>query len=312
MISVHLFGRLSVASDGRAAGGFEAGKLKELLCYLLLHCERPQPREALAEQLWGEASAAHARKYLRQTLWQLQQALETVQPNSGPAFLLVEPDWIRFNSAADVWVDVRVFEAASAELSGLSGSVITDTQASTIEAAVRLYHGDLLEGCYHDWCLFERERLKLLYLGMLDKLVSFCEMQCRFEAGVAFAERILTCDRAHERTHRRLMRLHYLAGDRTAALRQYDRCAAAVAEELDVAPTHETVALRNQIRLDQLETSALLSRGVAAEGANLAPETDLLRLLRHSLSLLAELRGALEREVRALEKPPSSGVSGNS
>ena len=44
-----------------------------------------------------------------------------------------------------------------------------------------------------------------------------------FAEPLAYGARILHCDRARERTHRRLMRLHFLAGDRTAALRQYPR-----------------------------------------------------------------------------------------
>ena len=37
-----------------------------------------------------------------------------------------------------------------------------------------VYRGDLLEGCYQDWCLFERERLQNAYLAMLDKLMVRC------------------------------------------------------------------------------------------------------------------------------------------
>ena len=36
-------------------------------------------------------------------------------------------------------------------------------QVAELEAAVKLYTGDLLEGLYTDWCLLERERFRLLY-----------------------------------------------------------------------------------------------------------------------------------------------------
>ena len=69
-----------------------------------------------------------------------------------------------------------------------------------------------------------------MYLAMLDKLICYCEAKRKFELGLLYGTLILRYDRAHERTHRRLMNLHYLSGDRTAALRQFERCAAALEE----------------------------------------------------------------------------------
>jgi DNA-binding SARP family transcriptional activator len=91
-----------------------------------------------------------------------------------------------------------------------------------------------------------------LYLGALAKLLTYSEAHGEYEHGLAYGNRILRCDRAREHAHRGLMRLYYRAGDRTAALRQYDRCMAILREELDVAPTRRTQALYEQIRADRL------------------------------------------------------------
>jgi DNA-binding SARP family transcriptional activator len=48
------------------------------------------------------------------------------------------------------------------------------------------------------------------------------------------------------------MRLYYRAGDRTAALRQFERCITALCEELDVRPGKRTLVLYDQIRKDQM------------------------------------------------------------
>jgi DNA-binding SARP family transcriptional activator len=118
---------------------------------------------------------------------------------------------------------------------------------------VEEYRGDLLDGWYQDWCLYERERLQHLYLAMLDKLMDHCEVQGAYENGLAFGQQILQYDRARERTHRRLMRLHYLAGDRTSALRQYRKCATILQEELDVKPADSTRLVYEMIRADKLD-----------------------------------------------------------
>lgn len=99
-----------------------------------------------------------------------------------------------------------------------------------IQNAVQLYQGPLLEGWYQDWCLYERERLQSMYLAMLDELMGYCEVRHDYETGLLYGMGIMSYDWARERTHRRLMRLHYLNGDRAAALRQYEQCAVALKE----------------------------------------------------------------------------------
>jgi DNA-binding SARP family transcriptional activator len=64
---------------------------------------------------------------------------------------------------------------------------------------------------------------------------------------VDYATRILKCDRACEVAHQRLMRIRYQAGDRAGALRQYERCASALKEELGVQPSEQTRQLYRQI-----------------------------------------------------------------
>ena len=66
--------------------------------------------------------------------------------------------------------------------------------------------------------------------------------------GVDYAQRILRCDIARESTYQELMRLHYLSGDRTTALREYGRCVQALKREFDLPPMEATVALYEQIR----------------------------------------------------------------
>ena len=84
------------------------------------------------------------------------------------------------------------------------------------------------------------------------QVLGYCVAHQDYEAGQFYGGLLLQQDRAHERTHRQLMRLHYRAGDRTAALRQHERCRAALREELGVEPDRRTAALCEQIRADRL------------------------------------------------------------
>ncbi|MFL6275311.1 MAG: BTAD domain-containing putative transcriptional regulator [Blastocatellia bacterium] len=294
-LSVRLFGKLSVTCGEETVHGLDGLKAREMLCYLLLHRRNPHPRERLAGLFWADSSTAQSKKYLRQTLWEIQRALQPCVPACNEGFFLSEAEWMYWNPAVDLWVDVDDFECAFAAVSGVQGAEMDDCQAEALRGAVQLYQGDLLEGCYQDWCVYERERLQSGYLTMLDKLMSWCEIHNDYEAELTYGHRVLRYERARECTHRRLMRLYYLAGDRTAALRQYARCVTALDEELEVKPAKRTVELYNQIRADELET-------VARPGGSLNtnPERSSVSSLEfiEQLSKLRDLLNKIQRQVQ--------------
>ncbi|MCA9932357.1 MAG: bacterial transcriptional activator domain-containing protein, partial [Anaerolineales bacterium] len=78
------------------------------------------------------------------------------------------------------------------------------------------------------------------------------ESQQAYDQAIVCGQQILCYDRARERTHRRLMRSYYLSGDRTGALRQYERCCTVLEDELQVQPDHRTQFLFEQIQNDAL------------------------------------------------------------
>jgi DNA-binding SARP family transcriptional activator len=159
-----------------------------------------------------------------------------------------------------------------------------------------------LEGCYQDWCIYERERFQHMYLAMLDKLMDHCEACREYEEGLGYGSAILRCDRARERTHRRLMRLHYLARNRTAALRQYAQCVDALREELGVGPSRRTTALYEQIRADHLAGLPFEPEDARAAMEPLAlPLYQTLEYLRQLYGSLLEIETHVEQDIRDLE-----------
>ncbi|GAC1343843.1 MAG: hypothetical protein NVSMB27_04120 [Ktedonobacteraceae bacterium] len=252
-LNIYLFGKFCVRRDGQELEGFDARKVQELFCYLLLHRDHSLPRETLASLLWPDTTTAQPKKSLRQALWQLQSALGSNNEATRERVLLVEPEWIRLNSEADFWLDIAVLENAFQLVQKTPGHELDLQKAQILQNTVQLYQGPLLEGWYLDWCLYERERLQSMYLAMLDKLMGYCEVHRDYETGLLYGTRIMCYDRARERTHRRLIRLHYLNGDRAAALRQFEQCATSLEEELNASPSKGTVELYEQILADQLE-----------------------------------------------------------
>jgi DNA-binding SARP family transcriptional activator len=307
-LKISLFGKFSIEHEGLSLRELESYKVQEFFCYLLLHRTRPHARETLANLLWGDSTTAQSKKYLRQALWHLQNTLAQEEAPEEERFLLVEPDWIRLNMRSDIWLDIEVFEQAFARVRGRPSHSLLAEDVQVLKEAVALYRGDLLEGSYQDWCLYERERLQHMYLVLLDKITGFCERVQDYETGLNYATIIMRYDRARECTHRRLMRLYYLAGDRTSALRQYERCVTALREELGVRPARRTVELYEQMRRDafvgpapsaaQAEPPAPTATADSEAPASL-PEV--IVRLRELQSLLTEIHRQVQQELKTAE-----------
>jgi len=297
-LKFQLFGKFSVRRDDAAVKGLDAGKEQELLSYLLIYRDRPHPRETLASLLWGDTSTERSRKYLRQALWHLQTALEEGDVAQGNV-LQVDHDWVRLNPDSQFCLDVAVFEDAFRAAHCVPGRQLEPECALLLKRAVEFYKGDLLDGCYDDWCIFERERLQNIYLLMLDKLISYSAKHRDYESGQGYGYTILRYDRARERTHRQLMHLKYMAGDRTGALRQYERCAAALREELSVKPERRTKALYEQIRADKLNDADVAGEQLVQPPAASLPEV--LGRLRRLQLILAAVQKRIQRDIKAVE-----------
>lgn len=248
MTHVKLFGRLEIEGHRDVILLRHSRKVQELFAYLVLNAHRSHPREMLADLLWRDALPHQSRKYLRQTLWQLKRVLKATLPPHSPTFLKIDTEQVQVHLAATVIVDVHQLEATARAVEGIESTALNAEQVAQIEQAITLYRDDLLIGWYQEWCLVERERLRMRYIDLLQQLMRF-HHHCRsYQRACTYGEMLLRYDRAHEPTYRQLMVLYVLQGNRPAALRLYNRCAKALQSELDVEPSPVTTLLYQQLR----------------------------------------------------------------
>lgn len=262
-LSVSMFGKLEISRDGVLLDSGPPRKARALLVYLLIH-RRAHPREKLATILWHGATK-QTKAYLRKALWQLRKSVQTEGDCSSP-LIVTDRDWVQIPPGADVWVDVDVFENAFNDVRDCPVSDMTAAHVKALRRAVDLYTGDFLENWYHDWCLQERERLLDVYLRMLDRLASSCEARAMYDVGIDYGLESLRIAPARERTHRQLMRLRAMNGNRTAALRQYERCAEVLEQELGVSPATATQRLHEKILRDTFPSSVAPPNFTSAPG----------------------------------------------
>lgn len=235
-LEVSLFGTFQVKLDGKPLTNFRSVNTQGLFAYLILQAERPFTRETLATLFWPDTTDSTAKKNLRQTLYQLRQLLSD---SDDQPWLLVSRQTIQWNPDSDYQLDVQHFLANLAH--------------GDLQTAVSHYAAELLPGftCdsleFENWLRLERERLHRLALTALDDLTERQITQADFVAAQASAHRQISLEPWRESAQRQLMRVLALAGDRSAALAQFELCQQVLDEELGTPPARETVTLAAQI-----------------------------------------------------------------
>lgn len=251
MVSFHvrLLGKFQVCNSENSPIAIPL-KAQELLVYLFVHANQPHKREKLSAQLWPNVPENRSKKYLRQALWQLQTLVQEAMPPDC-TIIQLEGSWVQFNLINHIWIDSEQFYRTFMQYRDRPASEMRENEITAVSEAIKLYSGEFVTGWYHDWCLLERERFQSMFLAMLDKLIDYCLINYQLEQGQEYAMQMLHYDRARERSHRRLMRLYYLADNRTAALRQFELCKTALEQELNVKPSQKTVLLCEHIKADK-------------------------------------------------------------
>ncbi len=242
---VHLFGNFQVHTSNDAELTLRPTAAR-LFAFLLLHRQMVHPREVVAETFWERSDLDRARRNLNTTLWQLRKAFRQISDQTAN-LIAATPEQIKLNREAELWLDVALFEEQAKKglinVENRSASAVINA----LDQAVALYQGDLLHGFYDSWVLQERERLRLIYLRCLRRLMTLHQQQGNLDAGIDYARRLLHVEPWREDVHRTLMGLYAENGRRAKAIAQYHACRQALESELAVMPMAETEALYQRL-----------------------------------------------------------------
>jgi DNA-binding SARP family transcriptional activator len=207
-------------------------------------------------------------------------------------------------STGDYWLDVETFETATTQYGTLADRDLTPDQVTELERAIDVYVGDLLEGTYEEWVLYDRERLRLAYIGSLNKLLVYHGLQGNYEQGLEFGQRLLACDNTREKVHRQMMWLHCLSGNRAGALAQYRLCSQLLREELGVRPMAETRQLYQQMKRESFNPKCWPADWMSPSSDKRLAAQTLHPLAKHALQRLHHLQEIIEdssAELRLVE-----------
>ena len=254
LLALYFLGSPRVSLDA-ATVEIDRRKVIALLVYLAVTAQRHN-RDELAEMLFGKQDREHARADLRQTLSLLRNAI-------GKDHLGADRLGVWLPSGRGLWIDVTEFQRLLKK--GQAADVQGDLSAarSHLTKAAELFRGEFLSSFYvkdstafEDWQLMMQESLHRQQASTLQRLVEIHEVWSQYEQAIDYGRRWLALDPLEERVHRQLMRLYNLAGQRSEALRQYDKCRLVLERELGEKPEEETERLREHIASRKLQPGA--------------------------------------------------------
>jgi len=250
-VAFFLLGPPRIKRDGKLVK-LDERKALALAVYLAV-TGRSHGGDALATLFWPGLDQNRARAGLRRALAALKQEL-------GESCVVVDGGTIGINSAAEVWVDVRAFRerVAAYRMHDHPQSLVCPACIQMLKEAVTLYGDDFLAGFtltdspeFDDWRSFQSQGLRDDLATVLEGLVQAYSIEGSVEPAINCAQRWLALDSLNEVAHRQLMQLYAWAGQRAAALRQYEECKRILNEELGVAPAEETEQVYQAILVNQ-------------------------------------------------------------
>jgi len=238
MISIKLFGKLSVTDRGGQPIVVAGSKTQGLVAYLALNMEMPPSRDRLMALFWGDRFTDQARQSLRQAIAKLKRTMAS----GGDDVIVASQDCVGFNPDV-VTVDVDEFASLAA---------VGSTEATN--RAVAILSGPLLEGQFgqqpefDDWLASERQRLTTISLSVLERAAEHHLKQGDTSGATALARRIVAIDPLRDAGQMVLIRILAQQGERAAAIQQFNAYEVTLKGELDVSAGPDLLRLMKEVR----------------------------------------------------------------
>ncbi len=272
-LHIRLFGAFEVRVNGVVIPPLRSRKVQWLLALLILRHKQALDRIWLAGTLWPESTHS-------QSLYNLRQSLSNLRHVLGEAGKCLCPSMVNalFLDVSCATIDVLDFDAGVA-----AGDV------ASLERAVALYRGPLLEGCTEEWVHAERRVREESYLSTLENLAGIASASGDGNATVKYLRLVIQTDPLREQAQRALIQAFASVGDYGAAVQTHRELRLMLRRELNTDPDPQTRAVFQQIRMQ----ARLPVR--PAPSVSLLPHSDPPRQLPSPLTALVGRKSEMEQ-----------------
>ena len=242
-LRVSMFGGLSVLPPARTdplrKKEWGSDKARLLFCALLIDGPdgKGLTRDQLGDMIWPDSAPGRLANAFHIALSHLRKSLGS----AGDA-IVHEQGRYRI-MPGQVSVDYWTLKSGLATAGLYEKQHQAHLSRDTLEEILPLYSGEFLPERYEFWILEEREWIRLEVRQALKRLAETDYFNGQYEDAVYWAQRMVSMDPADESAHRLIMKAMVDSGDRSGAVRQYQKLVKILDLELGLAPEPESTAM---------------------------------------------------------------------
>ncbi len=241
-LTINMLGPVEIFRDPQrafAADAWTTRRARDILCFIASRRHRRASKDTIIDTFWGEADFENIAKNFHPTVSHIRKALNSNQPLKQNFLLYRDGDYM-LNSEFSYAIDIEEFDQIVSEAESARRSGQHEQCINRYEAAVKLYRGEFMQGCYDEWAEEQRSYYREQYLHMLEALVVAAQKAEEWPRSLHLAQRILRDDPFREDIHCLMMRAYAAQGNRVAVKEQYESLRGLLHKELGVEPAAET------------------------------------------------------------------------
>jgi DNA-binding SARP family transcriptional activator len=225
-------------------------KARTLFKILITHQDELISKERLAEMISTKKDQESAIRDFKVALNALKNVLEpNRKARATPYFINKKGSRYGLNPDSSYTIDVNQFENLMKKGIGESKNDEISKAIETLNEGIELYNGNYLPNClYQDWSREVREKYKQLFIQGLEQLAELYLKLDKNQKAIEMAEKLIAEEATVEEAYQLMMKAYDELGQRSQAIRTYQRCAEKLEEDLGVIPTQKTIELYNEIK----------------------------------------------------------------
>jgi LuxR family transcriptional regulator, maltose regulon positive regulatory protein len=235
ILVIQALGKTQVERDGKPVEAPEwqnQRKVRELFFFLLSNPEG-LTKEEIGLVFWPESSASQLKLQFKNAIYRLRHAL-------GPDIVLFDEDLYWFNRDLDYQYDVEEFLAL---IDAAKAAQQSDQKINIYSNALSLYKGPYLPEAEGNWILSERERLREINIQALFEIANLHFEAHTYGTALEYCQLALDEEPCLEEAHRLAMKIYAVWGNQAGVSRQFERCKLILKNQVNSAPSEQTVAL---------------------------------------------------------------------
>lgn len=241
-LTIKMLGPVEICRDPHrplATDAWTTRRGRDILCFIASRRHRRASKDSIIDTFWGDADFESVGRNFHPTVSHIRKALNSNQPLKQNFLLYRDSDYI-LNSDFSYAIDIEEFDRLVSEGEAARRAGRHEQCVTCYEAAVEIYRGEFMQGCYEEWVEEQRSYYRERYLHMLEALVVAAQKADEWPRSIHLAQQILRDDPFREDIHCLMMRAHAAQGNRVAVKEQYETLRSLLHKELGVEPAAET------------------------------------------------------------------------